>query len=160
RDKPSFCAVGRQYDNGKRDCQHCAQLRFHGSNPSRPTAAATTSIYPCQLAHRVHFLDDCAAICALMSGSVEGRCGLMEASWRWGLLLILLTMVIHAAAVVTMAFTGLSLRTRLETRNLKLWHLMAIQICVIGVIGLLLAALHGIECGIWAGVYLWLGALD
>src|SRR5215469_3920334 len=63
------------------------------------------------------------------------RCGLMEASWRWGLLLILLTMVIHAAAVVTMAFTGLSLRTRLETRNLNLWKLMAIQICVIGVIG-------------------------
>ena len=84
----------------------------------------------------------------------------MEASWRWGLLLIGLTMVIHAAAVVTMAFTGLSLRTRLETRNLSLGNLMAIQICVIGVIGLLLAVLHGIECGIWAAAYLWLGALD
>jgi len=34
----------------------------------------------------------------------------MEANWRWGLLLIVLTMVIHAAAVVTMAFAGLSLR--------------------------------------------------
>jgi len=84
----------------------------------------------------------------------------MEANWRWGLLLIVLTMVIYAAAVVTMAFTGLSLRTRLETRNLSLGNLMAIQICVIGVIGLLLAVLHGIECGIWAAVYLWLGALD
>ena len=84
----------------------------------------------------------------------------MEANWRWGLLLIVLTMVIYAAAVVTMAFTGLSLRTRLETRNLNLWKLMAIQICVIGVIGLLLAMLHGIECGIWAATYLWLGALD
>src|SRR5262249_1051324 len=83
----------------------------------------------------------------------------MEASWRWGVLLIVLTMVIHAAAVVTMAITGLSLRTRLETRNLSLGNLMAIQICVIGVIGLLLAVLHGIECGIWAAVYLWLGAL-
>jgi hypothetical protein len=28
------------------------------------------------------------------------------------------------------------------------------------VIGLLLAALHGIESGIWAAAYLWLGALD
>ena len=45
-------------------------------------------------------------------------------------------------------------------RDLKLWNLIAILICVIGVIGLLLAVLHGIECGIWAGVYLWLGALD
>jgi hypothetical protein len=61
-----------------------------------------------------------------------------------------LTMVIHAAAVVTMAFAGLSLRVRLETRSLNLWNRIAIQICVIGVIGLLLAVLHGIQCGIWA----------
>ena len=47
-----------------------------------------------------------------------------------------------------MAFAGLSLRPRLETRSLNLWNLIAIQICVIGVIGLLLAVLHGIECGI------------
>ena len=59
-----------------------------------------------------------------------------------------------------MAFAGLSLRPRLETRSLNLWNLIAIQICVIGVIGLLLAVLHGIECAIWAGMYLWLGALD
>ena len=31
---------------------------------------------------------------------------------------------------------------------------------MIGVIGLLLAVLHGIECGIWAAAYLWLGAID
>src|SRR5262245_15369483 len=55
---------------------------------------------------------------------------------------------------------GISLRARLETRSLNLWNLIAIQICVIGVIGLLLAVLHGIECGIWAAAYLWLGALD
>ena len=84
----------------------------------------------------------------------------MEASWRWSVLLIVLTIAIHAAALVTMAFAGLSLRARLETRSLNLWNLIAIQICVIGVIGLLLAVLHGIECGIWAAVYLWLGALD
>ena len=38
-------------------------------------------------------------------------------------------------------------------------NLIAIVICAIGVIGLLLAMLHGIECGIWAAAYLWLGAL-
>jgi len=26
--------------------------------------------------------------------------------------------------------------------------------------GLLLAVVHGVECGIWAVAYLWLGALD
>src|SRR6516165_9394236 len=35
------------------------------------------------------------------------RCGLMEASWRWGVLLIVLTMAIHAAAVVTNGFRGI-----------------------------------------------------
>jgi hypothetical protein len=40
------------------------------------------------------------------------------------------------------------------------WNLMPIVICVVGVIGLLLAVLHGIECVIWAAGYSWLGALD
>ena len=34
------------------------------------------------------------------------------------------------------------------------------MICLISAIGLLLALLHGIEYGIWAAAYLWLGALD
>ena len=81
-------------------------------------------------------------------------------SWLWGLSLIALTMAIHATAVVVLAFAMVGMRVRLESRGLKLWNLIAILICVIGVIGLLLAVLHGIECGIWAGMYLWLGALD
>jgi len=72
----------------------------------------------------------------------------------------MLTMAIHAAAVVMMAFVGARIRVRLETRGLSSWNLIAILICVIAVIGLLLALLHGIECGIWAVAYLWLGALD
>src|SRR5262245_3730193 len=82
---------------------------------------------------------------AWLANAPSRRSGLMQASWRWGVLLIVLTMAIHAAAVVTMAFAGSSL---------NLWNLIAIQICVIGVIGLLLAVLHGIECGIWAAAYL------
>ena len=80
--------------------------------------------------------------------------------WSWGLSLIVLTMAIHATAVVVLTFVGLRIRVRLETRRLKVWNLIAILICVIGVTGLLLAVLHGIECGIWAAAYLWLGALD
>jgi hypothetical protein len=80
--------------------------------------------------------------------------------WLWGLSLIVLTMAIHATAIVMLAFVGVRIRVWLETRGLKVWNLIAILICVIGVIGLLLAVLHGIECGIWAAAYLWLGALD
>ena len=59
-----------------------------------------------------------------------------------------------------MAFVGMRVRVRLETLGLSLSNLVAILICVIAVIGLLLAVLHGIECVIWAAAYLWLGALD
>jgi hypothetical protein len=48
----------------------------------------------------------------------------------------------------------------LGTRGLKVWNQIAILICVISVIGLLLAVLHGVECGVWAAAYLWLGALE
>jgi len=81
-------------------------------------------------------------------------------SWIWGLSLIALTMAIHAAAVVIMAFVGVKIRVRLETHRVNLWNLIAILICLTAVIGLLLAALHGIESGVWAAAYLWLGALD
>jgi hypothetical protein len=83
-----------------------------------------------------------------------------QPGWLWGLLLIVLTMAIHATAIVILAFVGVRIRLRLKTRGLKAWSLIAILICLIGVIGLLLAVLHGIECGIWAAAYLWLGALD
>ena len=80
--------------------------------------------------------------------------------WLWGLSLIVLTIVIHATAVVMLAFAGVRIRVRLETRGLKVWSTIAILIGLIGVIGLLLAVVHGIECVIWAAAYLWLGALD
>jgi len=81
-------------------------------------------------------------------------------SWGWGLSLIALTMAIHATGVVVMAFVLVRFRARLETRELNLRNLIAILICTIVLIGLILAALHGIECGIWAAAYLWLGALE
>src|SRR5262245_18916450 len=85
---------------------------------------------------------------------------LAHPSWRWGLALIVLTMAIHTTAVLIMALIGVRIRVRLETRGLELRNLIAILICVTGVLALLLAVLHGIECGIWAATYLWLGALD
>ena len=83
-----------------------------------------------------------------------------QPSLLWGLLLIVLTVAIHATAVVMLAFAGVRIRVRVETRDLKLWNLIVIIICIVGVFGLLLAVVHGIECGIWAAAYVWLGALD
>src|SRR5215831_13012935 len=83
-----------------------------------------------------------------------------QPSLLWGLLLIVLTVAIHATAVVMLAFVGVHIRVRLETSGLKIWNLIPVLICLIGVIGLLLAVVHGMECGIWAAAYVWLGALD
>jgi hypothetical protein len=81
-------------------------------------------------------------------------------SWRWGLSLIALTMATHAAAVVMMALVVVKIQVRLETRGLDMWNVVAILIGIVAVIGLLLAVVLVIECGIWAAAYLWLGALD
>ena len=81
-------------------------------------------------------------------------------NWTWGLSLIALTIAIHAMCVVLMAFVGIGIRARLETRKLGLRHLIPITIGIVGAVGLLLAVLHGIEAAIWAAAYVWLGALD
>ena len=81
-------------------------------------------------------------------------------SWRWGLSLIALTMALHAVTVVMMGIVAVKIRFRLEARGFDLWNLIPIMICIVAVIGLLLAVTLVIECGIWAAAYLWLGALD
>ena len=83
----------------------------------------------------------------------------MFASWTWGLMLIALTIAIHACGVVMMAFLMVRFRAWLEKQNLGLCYVIPIVIGVIGAVGLLLAALHGIETTIWAAAYLWLGAI-
>ena len=51
------------------------------------------------------------------------------------------------------------IRVRLASRRLHFAFAFAIVIGAITAMGLLLAALHGIKAAIWAGAYLWLGAL-
>ena len=77
-----------------------------------------------------------------------------QPGWLWGLSLIVLTMAIHATAVVVLAVVGVRIRGWLGTFDLKVWSQIPILICVVGVFGLLLAVLHGIECVIWAAAYL------
>jgi hypothetical protein len=82
-------------------------------------------------------------------------------NWTWGLLLIALTIAMHGAGVMSMALAGVSIRGRIESWNeLTLRHVAPIQIGLIGAVGLLLAALHGVEAALWAAAYWWLGALN
>ena len=58
------------------------------------------------------------------------------------------------------AIAGLRIRLWLGTPILGLPQIVPIVIGVVGAVGLLLAALHGIEATILAAAYLWLGLLD
>ena len=82
-------------------------------------------------------------------------------NWTWGLSLIALTMAVHATGIVFLAFATLRIRDRMERLNhLGLRHVLAIMISLIGLVGLLLAALHGMEAALWAAAFWWLGALN
>jgi hypothetical protein len=82
-------------------------------------------------------------------------------NWTWGLSLIVLTIAIHTTGVIFMAFATVRIRVRLERGNrFELRQVLAINICLIAMVGLLLAALHGIEAALWAAAYWWLGALS
>ena len=85
---------------------------------------------------------------------------LETANWTWALLLVALTVAIHATGVVMMALTEFRIRMWLEARKLGPRYVIPIVIGLVGAVGLLLAALHGLEAAIWAAAYVWLGALD
>jgi hypothetical protein len=81
-------------------------------------------------------------------------------NWIWGLSLIALTIAIHGTAVVWIASAETSIRAGIESKSSVKWrHLLEFNVGLIGVVGLLLAALHGIEAALWAAAYWWLGAL-
>ena len=80
-------------------------------------------------------------------------------NWTWGLSLIALSIAVHATGVTSMVSVLHGIRVRLESRSLGSSHVFAIMIGTITAMGLLLAALHGIEAAFWAAAYLWLGAL-
>jgi hypothetical protein len=70
-------------------------------------------------------------------------------NWTWGLSLIALTIAMHGAGIILMALWGLKIWARIESRNhLTLRHVAAIEIGLIGTVGLLLAALHGVEAAL------------
>ena len=75
-----------------------------------------------------------------------------HSGWLWGLSLIVLTMAIHATAIVILAFVLVSIRMRLESRHLKVGSLIAVAICVIGVTGLLLAVRRLTSVRAWAAL--------
>ncbi len=81
-------------------------------------------------------------------------------SWIVGLSLIALTIAIHAIGLVWIVITLRHLRRRLVHPNITPSNRPWLASVLVGTVGAALAVLHGIEAGIWAAAYLFLGAID
>jgi hypothetical protein len=81
-------------------------------------------------------------------------------AWTWGLLLIGLTIAIHAVGVVLLAFAMLRFRIRMANQHHGQLYVLAFVTGLIAAAGLSLAMLHGLEAAMWAAAYVWLGVLD
>lgn len=79
--------------------------------------------------------------------------------WLWGLPMITLSLTAHVigltliAAVLTKLFGGTG--DRIGSRR----HPTLVFVTAIGLTAWCLAALHGLEAGLWAACYLWLSAV-
>lgn len=80
-------------------------------------------------------------------------------AWAWGLSLIAVTIAFHAFGVVMTAVVLTRVRNRIVDRGWTFRRAAMLAIAIIGAVGLALAILHGVEALIWAGMYVWLGAL-
>jgi hypothetical protein len=80
-------------------------------------------------------------------------------SWVWGLCLIALTLAMHAFGIAVLVRAVERITFNPGTPGRLDRHPMTLTACALGLVGWVLAVLHGIEAGIWAAAYLWLGAI-
>jgi len=80
------------------------------------------------------------------------------ANWVWGLSLTALTIVVHATGIAFMVMAARRVRDRMQGER-EGRRALTVTIVLLGVVGYLLTALHGIEAAIWAAAYWGLGAL-
>ena len=59
-----------------------------------------------------------------------------------------------------MGFIGARIRGRAEKRQLSPVRVILLVVSHLGVVALLLTALHGLEAALWAAGYVWLDAFD
>ena len=78
-----------------------------------------------------------------------------SADWEWSLPLIVLTAVVHVSVLMFISQRAVHVAGRMIERGAPTLASFA----VIGVMTLLATCLHGIEAGIWAAAYYFLGAL-
>lgn len=83
--------------------------------------------------------------------------GAWNASWEWALALIPITVAIHVSGIAGIAFVARWNRS--TGPHVPVQHAFTAVVATIAGIGLVLAVLHALECGVWAIAYMKLGAL-
>ncbi len=78
--------------------------------------------------------------------------------WVWGIALFAVTGVFHVCSVVLLA-AGLQRAWSRGFQGSAFRHPLAMPAALLALVSLVLATLHGIEAMLWAGAYVWLGAL-
>jgi hypothetical protein len=79
--------------------------------------------------------------------------------WQWGLPFVALTMVFHAFGLVMIGVVLAGFQA-VHRRHASLPQLVVGSTLVIALVGMLLAAMHGLEAGFWAILYVKGGAFQ
>jgi hypothetical protein len=82
-----------------------------------------------------------------------------SADWAWGLPLTALTLAIHGVAITGIAALLTRALTAVERRRPGRTPMAVIVAATVGVLGVALAILHGLDAAVWAAVYLLVGAV-
>lgn len=82
------------------------------------------------------------------------------ADWAWSLPLTALTTIIHIAAIFGMAVLLDGARHSMQRKNMQRAQAAVVALTLLGIGGLALSAISGVESAVWALAYLWLGAID
>jgi hypothetical protein len=85
--------------------------------------------------------------------------GAWGASWLWSLMLVAITITVHAGGIVTILRVLEWLRSRDVDRGRAFLDNVLATVCAIVAIALSLAMLHAIECTIWAAAFVGLHAI-
>jgi hypothetical protein len=91
---------------------------------------------------------------------VQGSWNFWDLNWAWSIVLIAVTIAIHATGIILIARAAARFWRHTDQSVAGFADSMAGAICAIVTVTLALATLHAIESGVWAFAYVRLGALS
>jgi hypothetical protein len=91
---------------------------------------------------------------------MQGSWSMWDLNWTWSILLIAITIAIHASGIILIARETTRFWSQKDPSVVAFVDTTVGAICAIVTVTLALATLHAIESGVWAFAYIHLGALS